>query len=123
MTKLTFLQRRRAQNRAAQRAHRERQKRYVSQLEKRFFALQANYHQLDEKYQEVQKKYASLTRDLQPQPTPLDTPVLETATDPALNFPSTDLHSLTEFSMCEQELDRVLAFRIERRTSPNQQGP
>src|ERR1700742_1856137 len=88
MARLTFLQRRRAQNRAAQRAHRERQKRYVAQLEKRFFALQANYNQLDEKYKSVQKEYESLITFVRSQQTPTDSPLLQTNVELVQSLPS-----------------------------------
>ncbi|KIW70805.1 hypothetical protein PV04_03043 [Phialophora macrospora] len=116
-------ERRRAQNRAAQRAHRERQKRYVAQLEKRFFALQANYNHLDEKYKAVQREYEALISFVQSQQTPVDSPLLRTSAEPVLAFSSPDLQPLSEFSLCEQELDRVLAFRVDETPSPKLRGP
>ncbi|OCT50493.1 hypothetical protein CLCR_07180 [Cladophialophora carrionii] len=100
-------ERRRAQNRAAQRAHRDRQKRYVAQLEKRFFALQANYTHLDERYQTVQKEYEALVSFVRSQPTPTESPLLRTVAEPSLTFSFPDLQPLSEFSLCVQELDRI----------------
>ncbi|EXJ62428.1 hypothetical protein A1O7_02863 [Cladophialophora yegresii CBS 114405] len=111
-------ERRRAQNRAAQRAHRDRQKRYVAQLEKRFFALQASYNHLNEKYKTVQKEYEALISFVRSQQIPTDSPFLRTSAEPTLTFSSPDLEPLSEFSKCEQELDRVLAFRDDKSPSP-----
>ncbi|ETI23710.1 hypothetical protein G647_05515 [Cladophialophora carrionii CBS 160.54] len=105
-------ERRRAQNRAAQRAHRDRQKRYVAQLEKRFFALQANYIHLDERYKTVQKEYEALVSFVRSQPTPTESPLLGTVAEPTLTFSFPDLQRRSEFSLCEQELDRVAGTSI-----------
>ncbi|KAJ9603334.1 hypothetical protein H2200_012112 [Cladophialophora chaetospira] len=111
-------ERRRAQNRTAQRAHRERQKRYVSQLEKRFFALQASYHQLDEKYKTVQRQYESLASLVHSQQTLMDSPMLQDVTEVVLGFSSAEVPPFNEFSWCEQELDRILACRADETPSP-----
>jgi phage shock protein A len=108
------LQRRRAQNRVAQRAHRERQKSYVAKLEKRFFELQTNYTQLDEKFRLVQQQYEAMLSTRQAQHAVVDSPLLKTSSSSSPVLDTIELKSLNEFSLCEQALDRVLAFKEDK---------
>ncbi|KAH0846221.1 hypothetical protein FOPE_12324 [Fonsecaea pedrosoi] len=105
-------ERRRAQNRAAQRAHRERQKRYVAQLEKRFFALQANYNHLDEKYKKVEREHQSLMRMLSRQ-IPATPPVAQANMDSFLSVSSNDPLAVNEFLLCDQEPEQTMAEGID----------
>ncbi|EXJ66205.1 uncharacterized protein A1O5_10821 [Cladophialophora psammophila CBS 110553] len=114
-------ERRRAQNRAAQRAHRERQKRYVAQLEKRFFALQANYNHLDEKYKRVEKEYQSLIRMLFSRQPPTTSPVSQASTDSFLSTCSHDSLLANELLLCEHQHDQVLALEMDE-TLPSNLG-
>jgi hypothetical protein len=107
---VTLSQRRRAQNRVAQRAHRERQKSYVVKLEKRFFELQENYSQLDEKYKLVQQQYEAMLSLMHQ----TDSPLLKTSSASSPVLDSLELKSLNEFSLCERALDRVLAFKEDK---------
>jgi hypothetical protein len=84
----------------------------VAQLEKRFFTLQANYNQLEETYNMVRKEYKSLLDLLKTHPTPSNTPP-QRSLEPVLTLAAKSSHGVNEFSLCEQELDRVLAFKSE----------
>ncbi|OAP61357.1 hypothetical protein AYL99_03560 [Fonsecaea erecta] len=101
-------ERRRAQNRAAQRAHRERQKRYVAQLEKRFFTLQANYNHLDEKYKRVEREHQSLIQMLSARQTPTTSPTPQASADSFLSICNNDPLVVNEFLLCEQEAEHAL---------------
>jgi hypothetical protein len=78
---------------------------------------------LDEKYKAVQKEYEALISFVRSQQTPADSPLLRTSSEPILAFSSADLQPFSEFSLCEQELDRVLAFRVDETPSPKLQDP
>ncbi|KIX96725.1 uncharacterized protein Z520_07444 [Fonsecaea multimorphosa CBS 102226] len=106
-------ERRRAQNRAAQRAHRERQKRYVAQLEKRFFALQANYNHLDEKYKKVEREHQSLIQMLSSRQTPTPSPASQASVDSYLSICIDDPLVPNEFLLHEQEPAQALALGID----------
>ncbi|OQV09692.1 hypothetical protein CLAIMM_13785 [Cladophialophora immunda] len=111
-------ERRRAQNRAAQRAHRERQKRYVAQLEKRFFTLQANYNHLDEKYKKVEREHQCLIRMLSARQTPNTSPDSQASVDSYLSICNNGDPLVTnEFLLCEQEPEPALAVGINQMLS------
>lgn len=104
-------QRRRAQNRVAQRAHRERQKRYIAELESKFIALQANFTELDKKCQLLQRDNEFLISLMDSQQIPTVFSSLPRCTEPFFAYSSGDLEVGNRLSLCGQ--DFVWAPKLE----------
>lgn len=104
-------QRRRAQNRVAQRAHRERQKRYIADLESKFITLQSDFKELDKKYRLIQRDNEFLTSLLGSQQMPMAFSSLPRCTGPISSHPSGDLESGSQPPFCDE--DFVFATKLE----------